>query len=211
MSKALTAAAALTAVLLSGTALANNEYVKELPDKSILTVTGTVDSVDNEREFTLRDSTGTIGVDIESNQSVVLKKGDTVTISGSVDKDITGTDINATDVYVHKGFTQSVSDTLKSIPGVSTTNASAYYIKDLPKEGVVKLTGMVADVDNEKEFTLRDDTGEINVDVESAANAALAKGAKVTVIGTVDSDLAGKDINAVEVIVVADAKAEKNK
>lgn len=194
------------AMLLSTTALATNEEVKKLPDDSVVTLSGTVDSVQNEREFTLRDTTGTIGVDIKSNESVVLKAGDSVTVSGLVDKDITGTDINASDVYVHKGFTRSVSDALKSMPGVSTNDATAYYIKDLPKQGMVKLTGTVKDVDNEKEFTLQDDTGTINVDIESTENAALTKGAKVTVIGSIDDKLTGKDINAVKVLVLADAK-----
>lgn len=201
------------ATLLSTTALAadvSNASAKKMPDDSYVTISGTVESVQNEREFKLRDNTGTIGVDIKSNQSVVLKPGQYVTVSGTVDNDLGMVDIDATDVYAHKGFTRSVSDALRGMKGVSTSDAQAFNIKDLPKEGMVKVTGTVTDVDNEKEFTLRDESGSINVDIESNEKAALKKGARVTVIGSVDSGALGKDINATQVIVVADAQPAKN-
>jgi uncharacterized protein YdeI (BOF family) len=193
------------AALLSTSALAAGISIKTLPDEGQVTLKGTVDKVNSEREFTLRDSSGTINVDIESSQSVVLKEGDEVTVSGKVDKDITGKDINASNVQVNKGLAQGLKDTVKGIPGVSTTAASAFNIKNLPDNGMVKITGTVTDVSGEKEFTLKDDTGSIDVDVESSQNAALAEGARVTVIGNVDKGMLGKNINATEVIVIADA------
>lgn len=196
-------AAAGMAALLSTTALAAGMTIKSLPDEGTVTLHGTVDSVNNAHEFTLRDNTGTINVDIATDHSVVLKKGDEVTVTGSIDKDITGKDINASNVTVSKGLVRGVSDAVKSIPGVSTTDAQAFNIRDLPDNGMVKVSGTVSDVDNEKEFTLKDETGSINVDIESDERAALAEGARVTVIGRIDSGLLGKDIKASQVIVTS--------
>ena len=198
---------AAMAALLSTTALAEtpNANAKTMSDDSYVTITGFVESVDNEREFTLRDASGTISVDLAPNQSIVLEKGQQVTVSGTIDNDLGFVDVNAQNVYVHKGFTKNIGDAMKSIPGVSTSDAQAFNIKDLPDQGMVKITGTVSDVSNEKEFTLRDDTGTINVDIESNERAALTKGAEVTVIGKVDSGLLSKDIKASKVIVTADA------
>lgn len=212
MKKHMMMSAALVAGLLSTTAMAemSNSNAKKMSDDSYVTISGTVDSVDNEREFTVRDGSGTIGVDLAPNESIVLKKGQQVTVSGTVDNDLGFVDVNAQNVYVHKGMTKSISDAMKSIPGVSTTDAQAFNIKDLPSQGMVKITGTVSDVNNEKEFTLRDDTGSINVDIVSDERAALTKGAEVTVIGNVDNGMMSKDIKATKVIVIADATPEKN-
>jgi uncharacterized protein YdeI (BOF family) len=63
----------------------------------------------------------------------------------------------------------------------------------------------VIDIDNEKEFTLRDETGSINIDIVSAQNAALTEGAEVTVIGNVNNGMLGKSIDAKEVLIVSNA------
>lgn len=192
--------------LLSTSALAASVTIKDLPDEGTVMLKGVVKSVENEREFTLQDETGSINVDIASGQSVVLKAGDQVAITGTVDKDITGTDIKASHVDVRKGFVEGMSDATKAVPGVSTTDAQAYTIGSLPKDGLVKVTGLVTEVDNEQEFTLKDDTGSIAVDVKSSEKAALTEGAKVTVIGLIDSGLMTKHLQAHRVFVVADAR-----
>jgi uncharacterized protein YdeI (BOF family) len=203
---------ATAAALISATAMANmtNATIKKMEDKSQVTVTGTVDSVQNEREFTLRDSTGTMEVDITSGQSVVLRDGQEVTVSGMLDKGLTGDAIAANDVQVHKGLMKSAGDAISSIPGVSTTNAQAYNIKDLPKEGFVKVSGTVSEVDSEKQFTLQDGTGSINVDIASSENAAITAGSEVTVIGNIQDGVLGKDIEATKVLVVADVDRAAN-
>lgn len=193
--------------LLAGTALAASETtIKNLPDKGQVAISGTVASVENEREFTLRDETGTIGIDITSNQSVVLKKGDKVTVSGVIDSGITGTDINASNVTVHKDMSDAMGDVIEGNTAISFEGATTYKISQLPKEGLVKVSGTVSKVANEEKFTLRDDTGDIGIDMESAESAALTKGATVTVIGYVDSGFLGKDINAKKVLVVENAR-----
>lgn len=198
-------AAAGAATLFSTPALAALATIKNLPDVGEVTLHGIVKSVGNEREFTLQDETGTIRVDIESAQSVILKEGDQVSVTGTVDKDVTGTDIDASMVEVKKDFVKGMSDAVKSVPGVSTVDAQAYTIDSLPKEGMVKVTGQVSDVDNEKAFTLKDETGAIDVDMASAEKAALTEGAEVTVIGLIDSGLMTRHLKAQQVFVVADA------
>lgn len=195
--------------LLAGTALAasGTTTIKNLPDEGQVSISGTVASVENAREFTLRDETGTIGVDITSNQSVVLKKGDKVTVNGVIDSGITGTDINASNVTVHKDMSEAMGDVIEGNTAISFEGATTYKISQLPKEGLVKVSGTVSKVSSEEKFTLRDDTGNITVDMDSAAeSAALTQGATVTVIGYVDSGILGKDINAKKVLVVENAK-----
>lgn len=202
--------AALSVALMSTTALAAISDVKDMADNRSVTVTGTVDSVENDREFTLRDSSGKIDVDIASNQSVVLKEGDQVSVTGKLDKGLFSSDIDASDVSVSKELSQAVGDTIRSVPGVSTLSATAYDIAELPKSGAVKITGTVSAVENEKEFTLRDETGTIGVDIASNEQAAVTEGARVTVIGNMDSDALGKDVDADRVIVLSNAKSAAN-
>jgi uncharacterized protein YdeI (BOF family) len=194
------------AALISTSVLAAIDNIKNLKDGSGVNVTGTVESVKSEREFTLRDSTGTVGVEITSNQSVVLKKGDEVTVNGTVDKSILSTDINATEVDVHKNIAQAIGDTIEANTAISPEGATMYNIASLPKAGLVKISGTVTSVSNEKKFTLKDSTGSIKVDVKSPETAAITKGAQVTVIGNVDSGMFSKDIDAQKILVVADAR-----
>ncbi len=193
------------AALLSTSALAAITNVRDLKDGSPVTLSGTVDSVQNEREFTLRDESGEIGIDIKSTQSVVLKPGDKVTVNGRVDKNLLGTDIDASNVAVSKSVARAIGDSIEGNTSLSFEGATAYNIHSLPKEGLVKVSGTVTDIDNEKQFTVKDSTGSIKVDVESAEAAELATGAQVTVIGYVDSGIFTKDIDARKVLVVADA------
>ena len=201
-----TLAVTLTAALVSTSALASTATVKNMPDKGHVTLEGTVSSVENAREFTLRDAAGTIDVDIDSNQSVVIKNGDKVTVDGVVDKGITGTGINARSVTVQKNMAEAAGDAIEGNTDISLEGATVYNIENLPDKGLVKISGTVTHVDNEKKFTLKDSTGSINVDIESSETAALTEGAEVTVIGYVDKGMLGKDINANKVLVTASAQ-----
>jgi len=196
--------AGLSACLCSG-AEAAVTHIKEMRNGDPVALTGTVDNVRNERKFTLRDKTGAINVDIISNQSEVLKKGDTVTVSGTVDKQLFRSDIDATDIQVNKNIAEAVGDMIEGHTAFSFEGATPHTIANLPKEGLVKVSGVVTDVDSEKKFTLTDDTGIIEVDMAASETAVLTEGAKVTVIGYVDNGFLGKDINAGKIVVLADA------
>lgn len=196
--------------LMSATAIAAVNNIKDMKNGSQIHLTGTVDSVNNAREFTLRDNSGTIDIDIISNDSVVLKKGDSVTVSGTVDKDLFDTDIKATQVAVNKSMGKAIGDAIEGNTSLSLEGATSYKINSLPAQGLVKVSGTVSKVDSEKEFTLNDGTGKINIDIQSSETAAIMKGSEVTVIGYVDKGLLGTDINAHKVLVVADATPMAN-
>ena len=200
--------AAIAVLALSATgALANNNAtirgLNDLKDGTPVAVVGTVDDINHESEFTLRDATGTINVDIEGQQSVVLQKGQQVTVRGNVDRDITGTDINATSIEVSQNMGQAIEDTIEANTNVSFKGAAPSTVQALPKTGLVKLQGRVSAVENEKEFTLTDDTGSIDVNITSDKAAALKQGADVTVVGYVNDGMMGRDINASDVYVAA--------
>ncbi len=179
------------------------QTIRTLPDKGTVTLHGIVDKVKNEHEFTLRDDTGTINVDMLSQDSVMLKKGAEISVTGEVDKNLFGKDINASKVVVNETVGQSIGKALESATGVSIKNAQTSTIQALPDEGLVKISGTVDSISNEKEFTLKDSTGSIDVDITSEEAAALQEGTHVTVIGYVDKGALGKDINATSVIAEA--------
>ena len=198
--------AALTITTLiafaSTSALASVSNVKRLEDGSSVTISGTVADVKNAQEFTLRDASGTITVDIGAAKSVVLEKGENVTVTGALKKGFLGlgTEINASNVKVNKPLAEKVSDAVEGNTPISFEGASAYKINSLPKDGLIKLSGTVGDVSNEKHFTLKDDTGSINVTIESPESAVVSAGANVTVIGYLDNGNQSL-INAKKVIV----------
>ncbi|MGE3622248.1 MAG: NirD/YgiW/YdeI family stress tolerance protein [Bdellovibrionales bacterium] len=190
------------AVLLSSTALAANtaSAVKDMPDGGQVTLSGTVEEFNNEKSFTLRDSSGTVKVDMGSAKSVVLKNGEKVTVNGTVDKGITGTTIAATSVAQDKAIGQQVGEAIDSVTGQDqAANAQPVNIKSLPDSGLVKLQGTVEDVSSEKKFTLKDSTGSVDVSLKSSESAALHKGSGVTVVGYVNKGLMGKSIDATKV------------
>lgn len=78
---------------------------------------------------------------------------------------------------------------------LTTTAANAeVMIKNIPDEGVVKVTGEVIAIEDENEFTISDMTGKI--DVESETDLKLSIGDNVIVTGEVDSSLFSKEIDA---------------
>jgi uncharacterized protein YdeI (BOF family) len=193
------------AVLLSTSALADVKAIKEMPNGGNVTLSGTVDKVNNERKFVLRDGSGTVDVEIKSGQSLMLRQGENVTVTGTVDKGVLGTTINANNVEGSKGVVEATKKALDTVTDGATNAAPTVAIKNLPETGAVRVTGVVEDVSSDKKFTLRDQTGTVNVEVKSGESAVVTKGAEVTVVGNVSSGVLGKDINATNVIIRADA------
>lgn len=186
-------------------ASAKEPTIRNLPKEGSVTISGIVQDIQSEREFTLKDASGKIDVSIESNQSTVIAKGDDVTVTGKIESSVMGKYIAASSVDVKKGLSASLSDAIEGHTSISLDNAKKEKISNLPDEGLVKITGTVEDVDDEKNFTVKDSTGEIDVAIESEENAVITKGAAVTVIGYVDRGLLSKNILAKRVIVTADA------
>jgi uncharacterized protein YdeI (BOF family) len=204
-----TALLTTSGLLFAGMAFAGGTGMStsNLPDKGTVTLSGIVDNVSSNKEFTLRDNSGTIDVMITGNESLVLKNGDKVTVTGKVSNGflgLTGKSIDATQVAVQKDLGSVVSDVVTATTGVSVDAARAASIANLPEEGMVKVSGTVANVISPKIFTLKDNTGVINVNVQSDENVVFSKSSPVTVIGYVDDSMLGKNIRATHVIVTAD-------
>ncbi len=180
--------------------------VRNLPDKGNVTVSGQVKDMGSNREFTLSDESGTIKVSIPADESVVMKNGDKVTVSGTVDSSffgLIGKHIDASLVEVNKNPGEAMSDSLRKDTGISVDQAKTEQISHLSSQGMVKLSGTVADVIGPKSFTLEDGTGAITINMQSDENLALAKGAKVTLVGYVEEGMLGKDIRATHVIITS--------
>lgn len=179
--------------------------VADLKSGSRILLSGSVEQVQNAREFTLRDATGVIGVDLPKGDSIVLKSGDSVLVRGVVDRGLLTTDINASEVRMRKDNAQALGDAIEAHTGISFEGAVFYRISELPDEGLVKVAGLVTDVKDESEFRLSDPTGSIPVIVQPPQKAALTPGARVTVIGYMKDSLFKRDLNAYRIFVVADS------
>jgi uncharacterized protein YdeI (BOF family) len=197
------------AIMLGGAtlAIAAETTIRALPNQGTVTVSGTVEKVKSAREFTLRDPSGKIDVEVDSPESAVLKPGDKVIVTGQIDKKffgLAGKEIDATNVSVNQPT--ALSGTIPPESGVSMDQTQNVPINQLPNDGLVKLSGTVDDVKSEKNFTMKDNTGTVDVKIQSDDNIILNRGEQVTVLGYVStSPLMGKDVRATQVIVAADA------
>jgi uncharacterized protein YdeI (BOF family) len=68
--------------------------------------------------------------------------------------------------------------------------SSSSLIETLPEKGPVHITGVVSEVEDQKEFTLQDRAGK-TIDVETRTETHLTKGDRVRVSGSLDQDLWG--------------------
>lgn len=84
-----------------------------------------------------------------------------------------------------------------ALAGGSLVTSSAFAmqvnsINELPKEGPVTIQGIVASVDDEKNFTLQDSAGK-TIDVEATQPLSVTKGDQVSVNGKVESSALGME------------------
>jgi uncharacterized protein YdeI (BOF family) len=199
------------AALLANSAMAaEGTPISELPGDGNFIVSGTVEEVKSGQEFVLRDNSGSISVKLPENKPAVLKQGDMVTVAGNVESGLFGLlnkRINATEVQVDKSTSAALSEP-EAPQGME--NAEAAEIGNLPEQGMVKLSGTVDRVDNQRKFVLRDPTGTVGITVRSNDNVILSKGAEVDVVGYVNNGFFGKRVNATQVMVTSDALAAQN-
>jgi len=197
--------AGLATFLLATTAMAASAVsVKDMPNGNPVSLTGTVEDFDSQHSFTLNDGSGTVKVDLSSAKSLVLKNGDKVNVTGTVDKGIILTDVLAQSVTEDKGFGERVGNAIDSITGDKpSSDARPVTIAALPTTGLIKVSGMVESVSSAKKFTLKDQTGSVDVTIKSDQSASLNKGTHVAVIGYVEKGILGNSINATEVHVTS--------
>ena len=68
----------------------HDTVIHNLPNNGEVTLTGTVDKADSEHEFTLSTESGMIIVGIPTSMPILLKIGDSVTVTGIVNKPLLG-------------------------------------------------------------------------------------------------------------------------
>jgi len=94
-----------TLAFLSGAALADptETGMYNLPSSGPVTLEGTIEQVGNEHRFMLRNDKGIINVNMPRDESIPLKVGDNVSVTGVVQKPllgVLGSEIKASDVHI---------------------------------------------------------------------------------------------------------------
>ncbi|MCH2546385.1 MAG: hypothetical protein MK052_02080 [Alphaproteobacteria bacterium] len=131
-------------------------------------------------------------VDVEADASKIADAGEMTAKEATAKADAAGKRVMAhADATTNKASEALMGSTIKS----------------LPKKGMVELNGIVAKVDNENSFTLRDSEGK-TIDVHTASNVNVQPGDTVNVNGNVKSELLGfgREIESAKVLVVSDAQ-----
>jgi uncharacterized protein YdeI (BOF family) len=202
-SKTITMMIAGTMIMLSTPAAsATASALKDTPEGSQVSLSGTVEDFDSQHSFTLHDSSGAVKVDLSAAKPMVLTNGEQVSVTGHVHHGLLSTDVVASAVSEDKGVGQTIGEAIDSVTGQDAAgSAQSVTIGSLPESGLVKINGTVDRVSTAKKFTLKDSTGHVDVAIKSGESASLAKGNQVTVVGNVDKGLLGKSIDATEVDV----------
>lgn len=95
---------ATKSALTKGTGLdvngATATTIAKLPQKGLVKLHGVVVKIDNEKEFALQDATGTVNIDVLTNEYTALVPGAQVIVIGYVDGGLLSKDINATKITV---------------------------------------------------------------------------------------------------------------
>lgn len=95
-------AALATAAFAAAHASSTEHTVNGLPADGYVVIAGTVEKVEDDRLFVLRDHSGTIDVEVEATTTLPLEEGAVVTVFGYMDSGIFTKDINATRVVIHE-------------------------------------------------------------------------------------------------------------
>lgn len=176
--------------------------VEELPNSGMVTLKGTVEDVNINNDFTLRDQHGrSIEIDVVTNQPLDIEKGDRVKVTGDITTGALGIEeeIDATNIQImsdaHSRSEYQYSD--RSLNrGEAMDNKAALTedddewhggeygrIDQLPMQGKVQISGVVTDFEpEENRFELRDQTGE-TIDIHTAKNIDVNEGQRVRVQG----------------------------
>jgi len=200
-------------MLIAGAAMADpsDTSIPNLPDNSVVTLSGTVDKVENEHLFMLRNDKGLIEVRVPADQPLVLKESENVTVTGTVEKPLwglLGSNIEATSVHVQTSLPTAISNAVTAATGITMDRAENVRIGKLPAQGMVQISGVVDKVSDSKNFVVKDTTGAVPVSIQSDENVVVAKGVEVTVTGYVNNGLLGKKIRATHVIMMSNAPAD---
>lgn len=215
------ALAATTAVTTSTTATldanATKKVVSNLQDGTLVTASGTVGAFSDGDEFTLNIGGSTIKVDTNDDATNlfgdnrearnVLKPGDKVTVTGTIDENLFDRkEIDATVVQFNgKNYYSALTPAAGGTVAATTTSTNPVYA-DWEKEyevvrpydtkefvnDRVRLTGNVVKISDADTFTLDYNGGTIEVDINDNAfmkkNSKIAIGDRVALYGEMDDN-----------------------
>jgi uncharacterized protein YdeI (BOF family) len=190
----------------SGAAVAGDKVISkiaQLPEKGNVMITATVDDVDSNTEFTIRDDSGET-IDVESVTKLTIREGDLVKIVGVMDDELAGIgrEIDATSVTVVDAADEmaaapedgTLETSLDKTVEFASSETEFETVDALPDEGMVTISGTVEEVDIEdNSFKLRDRSGE-SIDVHPTKPLTVKAGQKVKVTGVMDDETAGLGI-----------------
>lgn len=195
----------------------SKEYasIAQLPEAGSVTLTGTVEGISSNKEFTLRDANGKT-IEIDSKFQLTLHEGDRVKVVGVLDDKALGLgkEIDATSVTVidaadetSRPETQEADEPAPTEPSVKggSGDDEMKAVDALPDEGPVTITGTIEKVaDDKMSFTLKGESGE-TIDVHTKEAVTVTAGQKVKVTGVMDSEVAGlgEQIVSAKVVMVS--------
>lgn len=178
--------------------------IDALPDEGRVSISGKVEDLDGDNEFSLQDSKGN-SIRVESDRDLMLREGDRVKVIGMMDRGFLsiGSEIDAINITVLERATASTEK--KSDKDYRTTihypfdNNDDYdwkgeeygAIDKLPDSGYVALSGTVENVFlNDQVLIVKDSTGD-TIDVHTAGRFDVKKGDTVVVKGRMVDEFAG--------------------
>ncbi len=189
--------------------------IKSLPTSGMVSVMGTVEDVDGDRQFTLRDKYGHT-IDVQSQSNLKVSTGDKVMVKGQMNNGFLGIGREITIAKVQAADTMHAMGTPPAhaaAKGHAKMDMSGewkgkeyQHIADLPDAGDVAIRGQVVAMrPGDQVFILRDTSGE-TVDVHTVSDVSLNRGDMVMVKGRVDNEIMGmgEEIWARTVVVTKD-------
>jgi uncharacterized protein YdeI (BOF family) len=166
--------------------------ISNLPYKGTSLLAGNVEEIKDERTFLLTDPSGYIDVHIVSDTSLMLRPGDRVYVTGTSHTGLLGRNFEATRIQVKK----DPATTLTKAPTDAAEPATPVKVNQLPKEGIVQVSGHVEHIDDAQHFTVKDYTGKVKVELQGDDYALMQEGVPVMVVGFVHDGFLGKEIRA---------------
>jgi uncharacterized protein YdeI (BOF family) len=160
-------------------------------------VQGTVESINDDDEFQLRDETGRLEVYIGWRNTMPVSKGDRVTVQGVVDRDhpasptleLYAKSITTADNRTIRLQLPTASPQIESGVAPSQSQSPAQLISSVKPGQRVHLQGTVARIADSDEFILKDDSGQIQIYIGYRNTLPSKVGDRVTIIGIADEQL----------------------
>ncbi len=141
--------------------------VKTLPKSGAsVSLDGTVESVSNNKNFTLRDATGAT-IDVESDQEIALNKGDRVSVDGKVDSTLLGfsKEIDASSIRITERANADMASE-------DTSRSTGNFLTDAQKATTGAIAGAGSAIGSAADSTVNATKNAASSVSDTASNAA---------------------------------------